>query len=157
MADYGQFNGSIRQAQVVRKADYVKASPLIRLLCGILGFAGAGAIAFNVFKRGSVEPDFTFFASLLGTYFFVYVAFYGESPTSEPGAPVADSGPMTAGQWRVFWAAFVVSIASMTYFLLKKGVFDSGSPVVLLIVGVAFALIGIAIYLFVKGRTDDFW
>lgn len=135
----------------------MKASPVVRLICGLLGFAGAAAIAVNATGKGGIVPDFTFLSSLLGTFFFLYVAFFGESATGEPDATAAGKEPMTRRQWQVFWTTFVASILSMTFFLKSKGVFDSGSLVVLLIVGVSFALIGAAIYFFVKGRTDEFW
>ncbi len=135
----------------------MKASPLARAVCGVLGVAGAAAIAFNAHAEGGVEPDFVLFSSLLGTFFFLYVAFFGELPAGEPGAPAAGKEPMSKGQWRVFWAAFVTAAGCMTYFLFRKGVFETGSIVVLLIVGACLAVIGVALYFYVKGRTDEFW
>ena len=135
----------------------MKASPFVRVVCGVLGLAGAAAIAFNAYTKGSVEPDFTLFTVLLGTFFFLFVAFYGELPIGEAGAPAEEKAAMTEGQWRVFWAAFTVSAGSMTYFLFRKGVFETGSLVVLLIVGACLAAIGVAIYFYVKSRNDDSW
>ncbi len=135
----------------------MKASPVVRAICGVLGLAGAAAIAGNAFDQGRVEPDFMFFSSLLGAFFFLYVAFYGELPVGEAGAPTNEEAAMSEGQWRVFWAAFLVSAGTMTYFLYRKGVFETGSLVVLLIVGACLAIVGVAIYFYVKGRTDDFW
>ena len=83
------------------------------------------------------------------------VALHGESTAHEAGAPAAENVSMTGGQWRVFCAVFIVSSSSMTDFLAKKGVFDGGSVLVLLIVAVFFVLGGIAICFFVRGRTDD--
>lgn len=121
----------------------------------MLGFAGVAAIAFNAYSEGSIEFDFRLFSSLLGGFLFLYVAFFGALPWGTPGGRDGDKKEMSKPKWQMFWAAVVVFLIVATSFLSSKGVFEEANFVVLGIVGLSFALVGVALYFFIKDRPED--
>jgi hypothetical protein len=58
-------------------------SKLIRIVCGILGLLGLGAIAFNYFHTGEFSFSFLLFAQLFAIFLFIYVAIWGVSPIED--------------------------------------------------------------------------
>lgn len=130
-------------------------SPIIRIVCGVLGIAGVAAIAFNAYADGRIEFNFMLLGSLLGGFLFLYAAFFGSLPGVTPSARSGDKGKMSKVKWQMFWAAIVVFLILATSFLSKKGVFEGADIVVLCIVGLLFALVGVAVYFYVKDRPED--
>jgi cell division protein FtsW (lipid II flippase) len=121
----------------------------------VLGFAGVAAIAFNAYSEGSIEPDFMLFSSSLGGFLFLYVAFFGALPWGAPSDRDGGKEEMSKTKWQMFWAAVVVFLVIVTSFLSSKGVFEEADLVVLVIVGLLFALVGVALYLFIRDRPED--
>lgn len=66
-----------------------KASPLIRTICGVLGFAGTSAIAFNAVRDG-IQPSVILAAQLFGGFLFLYVSFFGVLPWETAGTEHSD-------------------------------------------------------------------
>ena len=62
---------------------------------------------------------------------------------------------MSPYKWQLFWVSTIAFLAVATAFLAKKGVFDDSSLVVLVMVGVLFALVAVALYFYVKDRPED--
>jgi hypothetical protein len=62
-----------------------KYSLAIRLVCGILGLLGFGAIGFNAVQAGKLEISFMLFASMFAGFVFLYVAFFGVNPLDKKG------------------------------------------------------------------------
>jgi hypothetical protein len=62
-----------------------KYSLAIRLVCGILGLLGLGAVGFNVVQSGKLEISFILFASMFAGFIFLYVAFFGVNPLDTKG------------------------------------------------------------------------
>ena len=62
---------------------------------------------------------------------------------------------MSPYKWQLFWVSTIAFLAVATAFLAKKGVFDDASPVVLVMVGVLFGLVAVALYFYVKDRPED--
>ncbi len=121
----------------------------------MLGFTGVAAIAINAYLEGGLELDFMLFSSTLGAFFFLYVAFFGALPWGMSGDRDSEKGKMSRTKWQVFGSAFVVFLLMATSFLSKKGVFEEANLVILGMVGILFALVGLALYFFVKDRPDD--
>jgi peptidoglycan/LPS O-acetylase OafA/YrhL len=132
-----------------------KISPFVRAISGLLGVASFAAVAYNASKAGGIEPDSGFFVSMLGGVIFLYAAFFGSIPWDVSSTSDGDKAKMTKGKWQMFWGAFVVFLVVMTSSLSEKGVFAEADLVVLGIVGFIFCIVGVALYLFVKGRSDD--
>lgn len=130
-------------------------SPTIRAICGVLGFSGVAAIAFNAFTEGGLEADFMFFSSLLGGFVFLYAAFFGALPRGESGGREGEEGGMSKSKWQLFWIAFLVFLIVAMAFLAEKGVFEGADVVVLALVGIMFALVGVALYFYIKNRAED--
>ncbi len=128
-------------------------SPITRAVCGFLGFGGVAAIAFNAIAKGGVEVDFTFISSLLGGFVFIYAALFGTLPWG--GSDDVEEGEMSKSKWQMFWVALIVFLTVATAFLAKKGVFQYADVVVLALVGMMFAVVGIALYFYIKNRTED--
>jgi len=130
-------------------------SPIIRAISGVLGFGGVAAIAFNAYSKGDFEADFLFFSSLLGGFAFLYIAFFGVLPWGASDNREVEKGAMSKSKWQLFWIAIVVFLAVATAFLAEKGVFQEASIVVLAIVGISFAVIGVALYFYIRDRAED--
>lgn len=130
-------------------------SPFVRVISGLLGVASFAAIAYNGSNAGGIEPGSAFFVSMLGGVIFLYAAFFGSIPWDVPSSNDGDKATMTKGKWQMFWGAFVVFLVMTMSFLSEKGVFAEADLVVLGIVGFLFCIVGVAIYLYVKGRSDD--
>ena len=62
---------------------------------------------------------------------------------------------MSNNKWQMFWAAVVVFLVIATLVISEKGVFDETNLVVLVIVGFMFALVGVALYVYVKDLPED--
>lgn len=133
----------------------IQTTPSIRVICGVLGFAGVAAIAFNAYVEGGIEIDLQLLAGLLGGFLFLHVAFFGALPWGMPGDHGDGKKAMSRPKWQMFWAAFVVFLAMATWFLSRKGVFDEASLVVLSMVGFLYALVGVALYFFIKDRPEN--
>jgi cytochrome bd-type quinol oxidase subunit 2 len=128
-------------------------SPITRVICGVLGVGGVAAIAFNAVANGGLEADFTFISSLLGGFVFLYIALFGTLPWRDSGE--IEEGEMSRSKWQMFWIALVTFMTVATAFLAKKGVFREADVVVLALVGMMFAAVGIALYLYIKNRAED--
>ena len=132
-----------------------KISPFVRAISALLGVASFASIANNAAKAGSVEPDSGFVVSLLGGVIFLYAAFFGSIPWDVSSIDDGDKATMTKGKWQMFWGAVVVFLVMATVSLYEKGVFAEADLVVLGIVALLFCFVGVAIYFYVKGRSDD--
>lgn len=130
-------------------------SPIVRIICGVLGIGGVASIAFNVHAEGSAELNFMLLGSLLGGFLFLYAAFFGSLPGIAASARSGDKGKMSKVKWQIFWAALLVFLIMFTSFLSEKGVFEGADKVVLCIVGLLFALVGLATYFYVRDRPED--
>lgn len=130
-------------------------SPIARSICGVLGFGGIVAIAFNAYSEGGVNLDFVFYSGLFGAFVFLYVAISGNPPWSETSYFDDGERKMSRVKWQKFWVATVTFLAICTAFLAEKGVFENADIVTLLIVGLLFAVVGVALYVYVKGRPED--
>ncbi len=134
----------------------MQMSPIVRIICGVLGFGGISAIAFNAYVEGGLQFDLALSGSLLGGFLFLYAAFFGSLPWGTPGTRDGDKGKMSKTKWQLFWAMVIVFLVMATSFLSEKGIFEEASLVVLGIVGFLFALVGVAVYFYVRDRPDDF-
>ena len=146
---YGTLGGSLGRGSKIQE------SPTVRVICGILGFAGVAAIAFNAYSEGSIEFDFTLFSSLLGGFLFLYAAFFGALPWGRSSGRGGDKERMSNNKWQMFWDAVVVFLVIATLVISEKGVFEETNLVVLVIVGFMFALVGVALYVYVKDLPED--
>lgn len=141
--------------QHLSRGSKIQASSTVRVICGVLGFAGVAAIGFNAFSEGIIEFDFMLFGSLLGGFLFLHVAFFGALPWGTSSGRGGDKGKMSKTKWQIFWGAFVIFLVMATSLLSKKGVFEKANLVVLGMVGFMFALVGVALYVYVKDRPED--
>ena len=130
-------------------------SPITRIICGVLGVGGIAAIAFNANSTGGIAIDFAFISSIFGVFVFLYVALFGASPWRESVARDNDERKMTRYKWQLFWVSTIAFLAVATAFLAKKGVFDEANLVVLVMIGFLFALVGVALYFYIKDRPED--
>lgn len=132
-----------------------KISPIIRAVSGLLGIASLAAIVFDASKAGGIELDSGFLVSMLGGAIFLYAAIIGSIPWDVPSTNDGEKATMTKTKWHLFWGAFVVFLVVMMSFLSEKGIFAEADLVVLGIVGLLLCMVGIALYFYVKGRSDD--
>ena len=130
-------------------------SRVIRIVCGLLGFGGVAAAAFNAISKGGVQADFTTTSTLIGSFIFLYAAFFGTIPWGGPDEVEQGPNEMTKSKWQVFWIAFVAFLVVATAFLAEKGVFLEADIVVLALVLLLFALVGIALYFYIRSRPED--
>ena len=63
---------------------------------------------------------------------------------------------MSKSKWQMYWIAIVVFLVMTTTFLARKGVFREADIVVLALVGLMFAVVGVALYFYIKNRAEDF-
>lgn len=57
-----------------------KISPIIRVVSGVIGILGFGAIAFNAVQVGGLKPGLMLFASFFAGFIFLFVALFGKYP-----------------------------------------------------------------------------
>jgi hypothetical protein len=57
-----------------------RISPFIRVVSGVMGILGFGAIAFNAMQKGGLKPDVMLFASFFAGFIFLFVALFGKYP-----------------------------------------------------------------------------
>mgnify|MGYP001820397197 len=62
---------------------------------------------------------------------------------------------MTKRKWLEFWSAIIIFLLMTTYYLFRKGAFNNADLVVLGIVGFIFCVVGVAVYFYIKERTED--
>jgi nicotinamide riboside transporter PnuC len=130
-------------------------SPITRAICGVLGVGGVAAIAFNAIAKGGFEFDSAFFTSLIGGFIFLYAAFFGTFPWGGLDHAEGEEREMSKSKWQKFWIVFVTFLIVATGFLAKKGVFQNADIVVLALVFMMFVIVGIALYFFIRSRTED--
>lgn len=130
-------------------------SRVIRTVCGVLGFGGVAAAAFNAMSEGGLQADFTTTSTLLGGFIFLYAAFFGTLPWGGTDEVVQGPNEMTRSKWQMFWIAFVAFLTVATAYLVEKGIFREADIVVLALVFLLFACVGIALYFYIKSRSED--
>ena len=119
-----------------------------------MGVGGVAAIGFNAIAEGRLETDFFFFSGLIGGFLFVYAALFGTLPWGEPSR--VEEGEMSKSKWQLYWIAIVGFLVMTTTFLARKGVFREADIVVFALVGLMFAVVGVALYFYIKNRAEDF-
>lgn len=62
---------------------------------------------------------------------------------------------MTNKKWLEFWSAIIIFLLMTTHYLFRKGVFNDADLVVLGIIGFLFCAVGVALYVYIKERTED--
>ena len=125
-------------------------SPITRIVCGVLGLGGAVAIFSGAYTNNGFDVDFALISGMVALFVFLYAAIFGVLPWGLIEDRDNGESRMSQTKWRMFWGASIAFLLTATAYLAAQGVFENADLVVLVIVGILFAIVGVAMYLYIR-------